>query len=224
MVDQVPINSPYETFSAVAKELFCDGIYNWGRIVILFYFTYKLILKVRRKQNFFLQWSYSHCSSHFKINQHRFFMFLSNGRCVLLEKLSHHGSFEKAVGFVYLSSLDFFMSSLILVGHLTRCSPSITSDHYRCFLQWHGSYFHGSLSPSTNLISHRSWITQIHQERNSRPMALFLYHLFMLVFFYNPNRWIGINFFVFYFHSERHRSIRIYWFFNPLRDVNYCNK
>jgi hypothetical protein len=50
MVDQVPINSPYETFSAVAKELFCDGIYNWGRIVILFYFTYKLILKVRMKE------------------------------------------------------------------------------------------------------------------------------------------------------------------------------
>jgi apoptosis regulator BAX len=46
MVDQVPINSPYETFSDVAKELFCDGIYNWGRIVTLFYFTYKLILKV----------------------------------------------------------------------------------------------------------------------------------------------------------------------------------
>ena len=46
MVDQVPIDSPYETFSDVAKELFCDGIYNWGRIVTLFYFTYKLILKV----------------------------------------------------------------------------------------------------------------------------------------------------------------------------------
>ncbi|UJR27511.1 hypothetical protein I4U23_008795 [Adineta vaga] len=45
MVDQVSINSPYETFSDVAKELFCDGIYNWGRIVTLFYFTYKLILK-----------------------------------------------------------------------------------------------------------------------------------------------------------------------------------
>ncbi|CAF0872747.1 unnamed protein product [Adineta steineri] len=45
MVDQVPINSPYETFSDVAKELFYDGIYNWGRIVTLFYFTYKLILK-----------------------------------------------------------------------------------------------------------------------------------------------------------------------------------
>jgi apoptosis regulator BAX len=46
MVDQVPIDSPYETFSDVAKELFCDGIYNWGRIVTLFYFTYKLIMKV----------------------------------------------------------------------------------------------------------------------------------------------------------------------------------
>lgn len=46
MVNQVPVDSPYETFSNVAKELFCDGIYNWGRIVTLFYFTYKLILKV----------------------------------------------------------------------------------------------------------------------------------------------------------------------------------
>ena len=46
MADQVATNSPYETFSDVAKELFADGIYNWGRIVTLFYFTYKLILKV----------------------------------------------------------------------------------------------------------------------------------------------------------------------------------
>lgn len=50
MVDQVSIHSPYETFSDVAKELFCDGIYNWGRIVTLFYFTYKLILKVSERQ------------------------------------------------------------------------------------------------------------------------------------------------------------------------------
>ena len=156
MVDQVPINSPYETFNAVAKELFCDGIYNWGRIVILFYFTYKLMLKVRRKQNFFLQWCYSHCSSHFKINHHRFFILLSNGRCVLSKKLSHHGSFAKVVGFVFLSSFDFFIPSLILVGHPTRCSSPITSDHHWCFLQWRGSYFHGSLSSSTNLISYRS--------------------------------------------------------------------
>jgi apoptosis regulator BAX len=64
MVDQVPCNSPYETFSDVAKELFCDGIYNWGRIVTLFYFTYKLIMKVcLRKQFtfvlFFLIYMYS---------------------------------------------------------------------------------------------------------------------------------------------------------------------
>ncbi len=49
MVAQVPVDSPYETFSDVAKELFCDGIYNWGRIVTLFYFTYKLIMKVSSK-------------------------------------------------------------------------------------------------------------------------------------------------------------------------------
>ncbi len=55
MVAQVPIDSPYETFSDVAKELFCDGIYNWGRIVTLFYFTYKLIMKVSsRRENCFL--------------------------------------------------------------------------------------------------------------------------------------------------------------------------
>jgi apoptosis regulator BAX len=48
MVNQVPVDSPYETFSDVAKELFADGVYNWGRIVTLFYFTYKLILKVNR--------------------------------------------------------------------------------------------------------------------------------------------------------------------------------
>lgn len=50
MVNQVPVNSPYETFSDVAKELFSDGIYNWGRIVTLFYFTYKLILKSLRDE------------------------------------------------------------------------------------------------------------------------------------------------------------------------------
>ncbi len=59
MVEQVPIDSPYETFSDVAKELFCDGVYNWGRIVTLFYFTYKLIMKVclRKKVSF---WFFFH--------------------------------------------------------------------------------------------------------------------------------------------------------------------
>ncbi|CAF1337703.1 unnamed protein product, partial [Rotaria magnacalcarata] len=30
--------------------LFRDGIYNWGRIVTLFFFTYKLIIKSLRDQ------------------------------------------------------------------------------------------------------------------------------------------------------------------------------
>ncbi|CAF1094353.1 unnamed protein product [Adineta steineri] len=62
MVDQVPDDSPYETFSNVAKELFCDGIYNWGRIVTLFYFTYKLIMKSVKDQtssifNVLVEWT-----------------------------------------------------------------------------------------------------------------------------------------------------------------------
>ena len=64
MVDQVPIDSPYETFSDVAKELFCDGVYNWGRIVTLFYFTYKLIMKVceQRHDRFYPYGYFLHCS------------------------------------------------------------------------------------------------------------------------------------------------------------------
>ncbi|CAF1013133.1 unnamed protein product [Adineta ricciae] len=62
MVNQVSINSPYETFSDVANELFCDGIYNWGRIVTLFYFTYKLILKSLKNEpsaivNVLIEWT-----------------------------------------------------------------------------------------------------------------------------------------------------------------------
>ncbi|UJR21660.1 hypothetical protein I4U23_024737 [Adineta vaga] len=62
MVNQVPIDSPYETFSDVAKELFCDGIYNWGRIVTLFYFTYKLLMKSMKDQtssifNVLIEWT-----------------------------------------------------------------------------------------------------------------------------------------------------------------------
>lgn len=62
MVNQVAVDSPYETFSSVAKELFSDGIYNWGRIVTLFYFTYKLILKSLRDEpasmlHFLIEWT-----------------------------------------------------------------------------------------------------------------------------------------------------------------------
>ncbi|CAF1147416.1 unnamed protein product [Rotaria sp. Silwood1] len=49
MVDQVSINNPYETFVDVAKERFCNDIYNCGRIVAL-YFTYKLISKLLKDE------------------------------------------------------------------------------------------------------------------------------------------------------------------------------
>ncbi|XP_053308138.1 apoptosis regulator BAX [Spea bombifrons] len=45
MIDQVKINSPKEVFFKVAMEMFADGNFNWGRVVALFYFACKLVLK-----------------------------------------------------------------------------------------------------------------------------------------------------------------------------------
>lgn len=117
MVDQVPINSPYETFSDVAKELFSDGIYNWGRIVILFYFTYKLILKVRERSFFFILCScFYSIISHYKINHHQFYMYLLNGLYDLLKKLLLHGLYKKVDGYVFnvfILFIVFFLSLYI---------------------------------------------------------------------------------------------------------------
>ncbi|XP_005996279.1 apoptosis regulator BAX isoform X2 [Latimeria chalumnae] len=44
MIENVPIGSAQEVFFQVAQSLFAGGI-NWGRIVALFYFTSKLVLK-----------------------------------------------------------------------------------------------------------------------------------------------------------------------------------
>jgi len=30
----------------VAQEIFSDGVYNWGRVVALFYFGFKLVVQV----------------------------------------------------------------------------------------------------------------------------------------------------------------------------------
>ncbi|KAI0983844.1 hypothetical protein GJ496_006739 [Pomphorhynchus laevis] len=49
LITRVPINSPYDTFKAVAAEIFADGTFNWGRIVTLFYFAYKLLLQALSK-------------------------------------------------------------------------------------------------------------------------------------------------------------------------------
>ncbi|NP_001079104.1 BCL2-associated X protein L homeolog [Xenopus laevis] len=44
-IDNVPCTSPKQVFFHVAKELFADGVFNWGRVVALFYFACKLVVK-----------------------------------------------------------------------------------------------------------------------------------------------------------------------------------
>lgn len=46
MIAAVDTNSPREVFFRVASEMFSDGNFNWGRVVALFYFASKLVLKV----------------------------------------------------------------------------------------------------------------------------------------------------------------------------------
>ncbi|KAL6053698.1 hypothetical protein STEG23_018931 [Scotinomys teguina] len=46
MIADVETDSPREVFFRVASEMFADGNFNWGRVVALFYFASKLVLKV----------------------------------------------------------------------------------------------------------------------------------------------------------------------------------
>ncbi|XP_044526939.1 apoptosis regulator BAX isoform X4 [Gracilinanus agilis] len=45
MIAAVETDSPREVFFRVAAEMFSDGNFNWGRVVALFYFASKLVLK-----------------------------------------------------------------------------------------------------------------------------------------------------------------------------------
>uniref|UniRef100_A0A8D0L6C1 BCL2 associated X, apoptosis regulator n=1 Tax=Sphenodon punctatus TaxID=8508 RepID=A0A8D0L6C1_SPHPU len=45
MMDQVETHSPKQAFFQVAAAMFSDGTFNWGRVVALFYFACKLVLK-----------------------------------------------------------------------------------------------------------------------------------------------------------------------------------
>lgn len=42
----VVVRSPREIFMKVCKQIFADNQFNWGRVVAIFYFAYKLITKV----------------------------------------------------------------------------------------------------------------------------------------------------------------------------------
>lgn len=48
MISQVHVSkdTAFDTFLQVAKSIFEDGIVNWGRVVTLFYFGYKLAVQV----------------------------------------------------------------------------------------------------------------------------------------------------------------------------------
>ncbi|XP_031242470.1 apoptosis regulator BAX isoform X3 [Mastomys coucha] len=45
MIADVDTDSPREVFFRVAAGMFADGNFNWGRVVALFYFATKLVLK-----------------------------------------------------------------------------------------------------------------------------------------------------------------------------------
>ncbi|KAH9500574.1 hypothetical protein Btru_072303 [Bulinus truncatus] len=45
LVNRVPPEAERQTLLNVASHIFRDGIFNWGRVVALFYFAYKVCLK-----------------------------------------------------------------------------------------------------------------------------------------------------------------------------------
>lgn len=45
IIGRIRPDSPKQTFLEVAKEIFADGNFNWGRVVALFYFAYKMAVK-----------------------------------------------------------------------------------------------------------------------------------------------------------------------------------
>uniref|UniRef100_A0A8C3J127 Bcl-2 Bcl-2 homology region 1-3 domain-containing protein n=1 Tax=Calidris pygmaea TaxID=425635 RepID=A0A8C3J127_9CHAR len=50
IIEEVGCQASKGLFFRVATELFADGNFNWGRVVTLFYFACKLVLKSLRQQ------------------------------------------------------------------------------------------------------------------------------------------------------------------------------
>ena len=47
LIDDSALQPTKEVFVKVAREIFSDGKFNWGRVVALFYFACRLVIKVR---------------------------------------------------------------------------------------------------------------------------------------------------------------------------------
>uniref|UniRef100_A0A3P9LWH9 Apoptosis regulator BAX n=1 Tax=Oryzias latipes TaxID=8090 RepID=A0A3P9LWH9_ORYLA len=45
LIDESSLSPSKEVFLKVALEIFSDGVYNWGRVVTLFYFACRLVIK-----------------------------------------------------------------------------------------------------------------------------------------------------------------------------------
>ncbi|KAL5006699.1 hypothetical protein ScPMuIL_015505 [Solemya velum] len=45
MIAKIPPDAPHQSFLKIAGDFFSDNIYNWGRVVALFYFAYRMALK-----------------------------------------------------------------------------------------------------------------------------------------------------------------------------------
>lgn len=45
LIHKISLSEPRQSFLRVAKEIFSDGVCNWGRIVALFYFGFKLAVR-----------------------------------------------------------------------------------------------------------------------------------------------------------------------------------
>eukprot|EP00794_Sanderia_malayensis_P018057 gene18057-19866_t len=48
LINEMPISkeTAFETFASVAQQIFGDGVINWGRVVALLYFGYRLVVRV----------------------------------------------------------------------------------------------------------------------------------------------------------------------------------
>jgi hypothetical protein len=53
LIKKVPPDAERKTFMSIAQQIFDDGVFNWGRVVALFYFAYKVCIKVLLLASFF---------------------------------------------------------------------------------------------------------------------------------------------------------------------------